>query len=93
MDSNKEFYDKMRNTLNETTVFPGKYLFKFILPSIQDRIKEVEELFNHMGAVIETKPSKNGNYTALSILVRMESADQVIEKYQKAATIKGIVLL
>lgn len=89
----EEFYLKLKDSLEKTTQFPSKYLFKFIVPTVKGKIEEVQEIFNHLGAVIDTKPSKNGNYTAVSVLVPMQSADQVIEKYKEASKVEGIVSL
>lgn len=88
---NEQFFDKLKTTLEETTKFPSKYMFKFIVPNTPEKINQVHELFNHLGAVIETKKSKNANYVALSTVVMMENAHQVIEKYKQAASIEGIV--
>lgn len=89
--SNEDFYSKLKTTLEETTQFPSKYMFKFIVPNVQEKINSVQNLFNHFGAVIETKNSKNANYVAVSVLVMMANADQVIEKYKEASKIEGIV--
>jgi len=89
----EEFYTKLKKTLEETTVFPTKYVFKFIVPAVLNNIVEVENLFNHLGAVIEKKVSKNGNYTSISIQVEMKSPDQIIQKYQEAGKIEGIISL
>ncbi len=89
----EEFYVKLKKSLEDTTEFPTQYLYKFIVPNQPDKIKQVEEIFNHLGAVIETKTSKKGTYTSVSIHVNMQSADQVIEKYKEAAKVEGIISL
>ncbi len=86
----EDFYIKLKNTLDETTRFPTNYLFKFIVPTSEQNSKELETVFNHTGAVIETKLSKNGNYTAYSIKVDMQNSDEIISKYKEAAKITGI---
>lgn len=89
----KEFYIKLKASLEETTTFPTKYLYKFIVPSNGNAIKEIEALFNDMGAVINTKESRKGTYTSVSILVKLASADMVIQKYKEVATIEGVISL
>lgn len=89
----EEFYTKLKKTLEETSVFPTKYVFKFIVPSVLKNIGEVENLFNHLGAVIDKKVSKNGNYTSITIHVEMKSPEQIIQKYQEAGKIEGIISL
>ena len=89
----QDFYLKLKTTLDQTTTFPSKYLYKFIIPNSKTKIDQIQNIFNHLGAVIETKPSKNGNYISISVLVLMQNANQVIEKYREAGKIEGIVSL
>ncbi len=46
-----------------------------------------------MGAVINSKPSKTGKYTSLTILVKMVSADDVIDKYIEVSKVEGVISL
>ena len=91
--NSEDFYIKLKKSLEETTTFPTKYLYKFIVPNQPEKIKQVEDIFNHLGAVINTKTSSKGTYTSVSIHVKMESPDQVIEKYKEAAKVEGIISL
>jgi len=93
MEDKNVFYTKLKYRLEDTTEFPSDYLFKFIVPSDENQVNEVENLFNNMGAVINTKKSKTGKYVSVSIVLNIESADSVIEFYQKAERIKGIISL
>jgi hypothetical protein len=93
MSEKEAFYTKLKKDLNETTEFPSKYLFKFIIPSSEEKIKQVEDLFNFEGAVINKNASKTGKFTSISIHVVMKSADAVIEKYKQAGEIEGIISL
>lgn len=93
MDKKTEFYKKLKVQLEDTTVFPSKYLFKFIVPTDVDKIEEIESTFNHSGAVITKKQSKNGKYTSVSVLVRMANADSVITKYKEVSKVEGIISL
>ena len=93
MQDPDKFYKKLKNSLEETTSFPSKYLYKFILPANQSKEKEIENIFNFAGAVINTTPSKTGKYKSISILVLMQSADAVIEKYKAVAKIEGVISL
>lgn len=88
-----EFYIKLKATLEETTSFPTKYLYKFIVPSKGNGIRDIESLFNNMGAVITTKESSKGTYTSVSVLVTLDSADTVISKYKEVSTVEGVISL
>jgi putative lipoic acid-binding regulatory protein len=98
MDNEKEkevaeFYERLKVELDMSNTWPAEYLFKFIVPSIDDNVFRVEEAFNCMGAVIKTTKSKTGKFTSVSIDVTVKNAQEVIDKYQEVSTIKGIVSL
>ena len=87
------FYDRLKNELDLSNTWPAIYLFKFIVPSENENVLQVQKAFDAMGAVIKTTKSKTGKFTSISVNVSMNSADAIIEKYKELATIKGIVSL
>lgn len=90
----EEFYDKLRSQLYETSSWPSEYLYKFIIKTDGDKIGIIESIFNNMGAVIKTNPSKNGNYTSVSINVQLPTPEVVIEKYKEVASkVDGVITL
>jgi putative lipoic acid-binding regulatory protein len=89
----KEFYERLKTELNNSNTWPAEYLFKFIVPTDQEKIEKVENAFNSMGAVIQTKNSKTGKYTSISIDVQMPNAQKIIDKYLELSTVKGIISL
>jgi putative lipoic acid-binding regulatory protein len=89
----QEFYERLKVELNNSNSWPAEYLFKFIVPTIDDNVEKVENTFNCMGAVIKTTKSKTAKFTSISVDVTMKSAEEIIEKYQDVSTIKGIVSL
>ncbi len=93
MSKESDFYEKLKKSLIETTEFPTKYMYKFIIPSGEEKFKQIESIFDNMGAVINSKASKTGKYTSLTILVKMESADDVIVKYQEVSLVEGVISL
>jgi hypothetical protein len=93
MSKESDFYDKLKKSLLETTKFPTNYMFKFIIPSGEEKFKQIEEIFDNMGAVINSKPSKTGKYTSLTILVNMKSPDEIISKYQEVSKVEGVISL
>ena len=88
-----EFFERLKGELEKSTCWPSEYLFKFIVPTSKEKIEDIEGLFDGLGAVLNTKRSKNENYTSVSISVMMENAEAVIEKYKEASTIEGIISL
>lgn len=88
-----EFYERLKNELDNANVWPAKYLFKFIVPSEEEKIKTVENAFNSLGAVIDTRQSTGGKFTSISVDVQMPSADSIIKKYQEVSIVEGIISL
>jgi len=93
MDKRVQFYKKLKKKLIKDTSYPSKYLFKFIVPASDDKILQVEDLFNFTGAVITKTSSKTGKYVSISILVVMKKADDIIIKYMEAEKVEGIISL
>ncbi len=89
----EEFYKRLREKLVDSTLWPAEYLYKFIVPSLDEKIMQIEDAFDNMGAVINTKKSSKGNYTSVSINVRMQSAEAVIEKYVEISKVEGVISL
>ena len=91
--NSQEFYSKLKKQLADTSMWPSKYLFKFIVPTSGDKITQIENKFNNLGAVITTKESSKGTYTSVSILVTMKNPETVIQKYKEVGTIEGVISL
>jgi putative lipoic acid-binding regulatory protein len=89
----KDVFKKLRTKLEETTTFPTKYLYKFIIPSDKEKLLAIENIFNHVGAVINTKKSKSGKYTSISVIILMKSVDEIIQKYEEVSLIEGVISL
>ena len=62
-------------------------MFKFIVPTTDNQVDEVKNLFNNNGAVINTKKSKTGKYVSVSIVLNVENATTIISYYQKVEKI------
>lgn len=89
----EEFYKRLRTQLEESTQWPALYLYKFIVHTDADKIREIHTVFNNTGAVIDSKLSKNGKYTSLSVRVNLKNPDAVIVKYKEVGKIDGVISL
>lgn len=89
----QEFYERLKEELDNANVWPAEYLFKFIVPTENGNVETVENAFNDMGAVIKTTKSKNAKFTSISVNVRMISSQSIIDKYLEVSTITGIISL
>ena len=92
-DTGEAFYKKLKEQLDDTTEFPADYMYKFIVPTGENQVEEVQEMFNKGGAVINTKKSKTGKYISVSVVINLSNSDEVISYYRKAEKIKGIISL
>lgn len=93
MTDRDQFYKKLKKKLKNDTTFPSKYMFKFIVPANKDKIQQIQAMFDHTGAVINTTNSRTGKFTSVSIVVVMKKADDIILKYKEAEKIEGIISL
>lgn len=92
--NSEEFYKKLKEQLYDTTQWPSEYLYKFIVLSTPEKINQIENIFDNLGAVIDTKVSKNGKYTSVSINVSMKDPEAVIAKYKEVAeNVEGVISL
>ncbi|MHB0756205.1 DUF493 family protein [Polaribacter sp. M15] len=93
MEDKKAFYIKLKDQLEDTTNFPGDYMYKFIVPTSGNQMQEVQDVFENKGAVITTKKSKTGKYISLTIVLKVKNAEEVIYYYKRVEKIKGIISL
>ncbi len=92
--NSEEFYNNLKKKLYDTSIWPSEYLYKFIIKSDPVKINTIECIFDNMGAVIKTIPSKKGNYTSISINVVMKNPDIVIQKYKDVGSqVEGVISL
>ncbi len=89
----EEFYERLRVELDQSNTWPAEYLYKFIVPSDREKIEQVQKAFDDMGAVIDTRQSKTGKFTSISVNVQMRDALQVISKYKQVSDVEGIISL
>ena len=72
--------------------WPSIYLFKFIVPNDNEKMAQVSALFDE-NATISYHTSSKGNYVSVSVKEVMLTGDSVIEIYEKAIKIEGIISL
>jgi len=92
MKNREEFYRSLKAKLKENHSFPILYMFKFIVPSDNDKIARIMGLFGDT-ADVSMKSSRNGKFTSITAKEVMLSASEVIEKYQQAENVEGLIAL
>jgi len=78
-----------REKLDNHYAWPSLYIFKFIVPTGRENM--VKELFPQHTTT--EKLSKQGNYTSITIQMMMPSSEAVVNIYQQASAIEGLIAL
>jgi putative lipoic acid-binding regulatory protein len=89
----EEFYSRLIDQLNDTTKWPSDYLFKFIVPTQEEKIRAISDIFHEEHASINHKQSTKGTYTSVSIKIKLESAEEVVIKYKAVSKVEGVISL
>lgn len=80
---------RLAQMLDEQTVWPAEYQFKFIVPSAQ--VAQVKALFAN--TAFTQRDSRTGKYVSVSAARTVSSSAQVVEVYRQAALIPGLLAL
>lgn len=89
----KEFYQRLSQQLADDRTWPATYMFKFIVPGIEERIEAVCAFFDPAQADIRIKNSSKGNYSSISVTLTMASPEAVVQKYQEVSAVEGVISL
>ncbi|MBW7868223.1 MAG: DUF493 domain-containing protein [Brumimicrobium sp.] len=87
----EEKYLKLKEQL-DLLEWPNVYMFKFIVPSDNQLIARVTNMFSQVSE-ISMRPSAKGNYTSITIKEVMTDSDSVIKIYQDTEKIKGVIVI
>ena len=91
MSDNKSNNDleRIKDLLNQNHDFPTEYMFKFIVP--QHKEAEVRNIFPYEN--VRLNFSKRGKYISITVELYMESAEAVLQVYDAAYKIEGLIAL
>ena len=84
-----DFYQRLKDKLNDSHKFPCIYMYKFIIP--KDQENKIKLLFSDSN--ILTKQSSKGNYISVTIKLIASNSNEVIKNYKKASKIEGLIAL
>lgn len=85
-------FQELKKKLNEAGDWPRVYFFKFIIPADNKKLAKVEALFGPE-AQVHIKQSTNGNYLSISAKELMLNAESIVNRYEKAIEIEGLMAL
>jgi hypothetical protein len=85
--------DKFRELLEQNYTWPALYMFKFICPADNESIARLQQLFDPEVAEISLRPSSKGNYVSFTAKELMLSVEAVMQRYEQARGIPGLISL
>lgn len=89
MNSREKKIRSFRERLDDNHAWPSLYMFKFIVPVGKE--EEIEQLFPKNE--VKAKHSSQGNYISLTAKLMINSSDEVINIYEKAYEVQGVIAL
>jgi uncharacterized protein len=89
---NEEAKDRLRQRLNEVHEWPSLYMFKFIFEPEQEKLDAVMAMFPPESEMLR-KYSAGGKYLSLTVKEVMMNAEEVLQRYEKASMIEGVIVL
>ncbi len=88
----EEAKDRLRQNLDKVHAWPSVYMFKFIFEPEDERLRSVVELFPAESEILR-KYSAGGKYVSITVKEVMMSAEDVVERYDRASGISGVIVL
>ena len=88
----QEVRQRLKARLEEVHEWPGLYMFKFIFEPNEERISRINALFSEESEILR-KYSTGGKYLSLTVTEVMISSDDVIDRYDKASEVEGVIVL
>lgn len=84
-----EKIEQFKQTLDEHHQWPCPYIYKFIVPT--ENLQQLCDLFPD--EKIEKRESRTGKYTSVTLTSTMCSSDHVMEYYERASQVPGLMSL
>ena len=88
----QERIENLKTLLDKEHNWPSRYKFKFIYKSTPLILEQLKAIFPKESERI-IKQSSKGNYESLTVNHWAKSADDILDLYQKASLIKGVITL
>jgi hypothetical protein len=87
-----ETKQRLKERLEQVHEWPSVYMYKFIFEPDKARLDLVLALFPAESEVLR-KYSAGGKYLSLTIKEVMMNADDVVDRYDRASEIEGVIVL
>ncbi|GAB4206219.1 MAG: hypothetical protein Fur0023_15910 [Bacteroidia bacterium] len=91
---NPQNWDDLKNKIEASQNFPSMYMFKFILSSDNQKIAQIEALFDNTdNPDISIRPSSRGRYVSITIKQMVQNVEYIINIYKQVAKIPGVIMM
>ena len=87
--SDEEWWDRFKELLDDQNDWPTRYTFKFIAPS--DSLARLKKVFGDHP--VRVRESSKGNYKSVTAHLQVSSSEEVVEIYEEASSIDGVISL
>lgn len=88
----EEAKEGLRQSLEKVHAWPSLYMFKLIFEPDEARLNRVLALFPAEAEVLR-RFSTGGKYLSLTVKEVMMSADDVVQRYERASEIPGVIMI
>ena len=86
-------FEKLRKDLEKYQEWPSDYIFKFIIDNNHNKREELLSKFDLTQCRLSSKESSNKKYVSLTLIMHMNNANEVIDRYMEVSKIDGIISL
>jgi hypothetical protein len=93
IQSSEKDFDKLRKDLENLQEWPSDYIFKFIIHNNDKKKDELLSKFDLTQCRLSCKESSNKKYVSLTLIMHMNNANEVIDRYMEVSKIDGIISL
>lgn len=88
-EDDEAWWNRFKDLLDDQNDWPTRYTFKFIAPA--EGVDQVADVFGDHP--VRVRESSKGNYKSVTAHLRMSSSEEVIEIYEEASTVEGVIAL
>ena len=93
IQSSEKDFDKLRKDLEKYQEWPSDYIYKFIIDNNHNKREELLSKFDLTQCRLSSKESSNKKYVSLTLIMHMNNANEVIDRYMEVSKIDGIISL
>lgn len=88
----KEKYIKLKELLDDNKKWPLRYMFKFVIPNKDGKVKLAKSLMPDNGQ-LKFKHTASLKYVSMTCVAYMKSANEIIALTQELEDIEGVMSL